>query len=213
MPENYNSSGGDTNEKKEIRTRRAVIFIFTVLGVFLLFFSLRNLNNKIYSPFGFTNESKTSLEDSDNEFLSNYLLQTSDTDGDGLSDYDEIYIYGTSAYLADTDSDGISDYDEIMRGSDPLCPEGQDCYGLNDPASLGNVNTLNATSSEEEIAGEDLAVLEEIISGQADPNFLRNLLLENGFSEEELSGISDEELQMAYFEVVSDQLGEVTEGE
>ncbi|MBI5465864.1 MAG: hypothetical protein HY974_01075, partial [Candidatus Kerfeldbacteria bacterium] len=33
-------------------------------------------------------------------------LQTKDTDGDGLSDYDELYIYRTSPYLPDTDSDG-----------------------------------------------------------------------------------------------------------
>lgn len=43
-----------------------------------------------------------------------------DTDGDGLSDTDEITIYGTSPVLADTDGDGISDYDEVItRGFNP----------------------------------------------------------------------------------------------
>ncbi|MBX3220925.1 MAG: hypothetical protein KF795_10420 [Labilithrix sp.] len=37
-----------------------------------------------------------------------------DTDGDGLSDVDEIKIHGTSPLLADTDGDGMSDYDEIV---------------------------------------------------------------------------------------------------
>ena len=43
-----------------------------------------------------------------------------DTDGDGLSDTDEITIYGTSPVLADTDGDGISDYEEVItHGFDP----------------------------------------------------------------------------------------------
>jgi alpha-tubulin suppressor-like RCC1 family protein len=43
-----------------------------------------------------------------------------DTDGDGLSNYDEIHLYGTSPLLRDTDGDGLSDYDEIFGfGFDP----------------------------------------------------------------------------------------------
>lgn len=38
-----------------------------------------------------------------------------DSDGDGLSDADEIASYGTSPLLADTDGDGISDFDEIVQ--------------------------------------------------------------------------------------------------
>ncbi|MBX3215143.1 MAG: hypothetical protein KF850_24115 [Labilithrix sp.] len=37
-----------------------------------------------------------------------------DTDGDGISDVDEIHVHGTSPLLADTDGDGMSDYDEIV---------------------------------------------------------------------------------------------------
>ncbi len=43
-----------------------------------------------------------------------------DTDRDGLSDYDERYIYGTSPYDQDSDNDGYSDYDEVKAGTDPL---------------------------------------------------------------------------------------------
>ncbi len=38
-----------------------------------------------------------------------------DTDGDSLSDYDEIYKYGTDPKKADVDGDGLSDYDEIFK--------------------------------------------------------------------------------------------------
>ncbi len=44
-----------------------------------------------------------------------------DSDGDGLTNYDEVNLYGTDPFLADTDSDGFSDYDEIViYATDPL---------------------------------------------------------------------------------------------
>ena len=42
-----------------------------------------------------------------------------DTDGDLISDYDEIYLYGTDPCLADTDGDGMDDRAEIVAGFDP----------------------------------------------------------------------------------------------
>ncbi|MBE0517047.1 MAG: hypothetical protein IBX41_06625 [Methanophagales archaeon] len=43
-----------------------------------------------------------------------------DTDGDGLSDGDEVHIYGTDPTKWDTDGDGLSDYEEIfIYGTDP----------------------------------------------------------------------------------------------
>lgn len=43
-----------------------------------------------------------------------------DTDNDGLTDGDEVNIYGTDPLKYDTDDDGISDGDEIALGTDPL---------------------------------------------------------------------------------------------
>jgi len=42
-----------------------------------------------------------------------------DSDGDGLKDGDEVFIYGTDPRLADTDGDGIDDGDEVANGTDP----------------------------------------------------------------------------------------------
>lgn len=36
-----------------------------------------------------------------------------DTDNDGISDYDEIYVYKTNPLLKDSDNDGLSDLDEL----------------------------------------------------------------------------------------------------
>lgn len=45
-----------------------------------------------------------------------------DTDGDGLSDYEEKYIYGTDPKNPDTDGDGMKDGNEVKRGRNPLGP-------------------------------------------------------------------------------------------
>ncbi|KKT77075.1 MAG: hypothetical protein UW70_C0004G0014, partial [Candidatus Peregrinibacteria bacterium GW2011_GWA2_44_7] len=47
-------------------------------------------------------------------------LSQLDTDGDGLSDYDEMVTYGTNKNLMDTDGDGYNDGVEVNEGTDPL---------------------------------------------------------------------------------------------
>jgi len=47
-----------------------------------------------------------------------------DSDGDGLTDYEEIYIYGTDPYDPDTDGDGLTDGEEVLLYmTDPLNPD------------------------------------------------------------------------------------------
>ncbi|WP_019795503.1 ArdC-like ssDNA-binding domain-containing protein [Streptococcus sobrinus] len=46
-------------------------------------------------------------------------LRTKDSDGDGLTDEEEL-ARGTNPYSADTDGDGISDGQEVAQGTDPL---------------------------------------------------------------------------------------------
>jgi len=47
-----------------------------------------------------------------------------DTDGDGLSDGEEVFVYGTEPGSADTDWDGVPDDEEILAGTDPLDADG-----------------------------------------------------------------------------------------
>jgi hypothetical protein len=75
---------------------------------------------------------------------------TVDTDGDGLYDQEEYYMYGTDITDTDTDDDQISDYDEVKANccNNPLedndddgCSNQQeflDRTDLNDDSSYGN---------------------------------------------------------------------------
>ncbi len=55
-----------------------------------------------------------------------------DTDGDGLTDWEEIYVYDTDPLDPDTDGDGLSDGDEVLvHDTDPLDPD-TDGDGLSD---------------------------------------------------------------------------------
>ena len=48
---------------------------------------------------------------------------TGDTDGDGLTDWQEIMQTHTDPREADTDGDGLTDYDEVAHGTNPLNPD------------------------------------------------------------------------------------------
>lgn len=55
------------------------------------------------------------------EFMSHTNPTIADTDGDGLSDGDEVLLHKTSPIVADTDHDLLSDGDEVnVHGTDPL---------------------------------------------------------------------------------------------
>jgi hypothetical protein len=68
--------------------------------------------------------------DSDRDLLPDHEENTTftdpydwDTDGDHLSDGDEVMIHGTNPLERDTDGDGVNDGEEVTWGSDPLDPE------------------------------------------------------------------------------------------
>lgn len=71
------------------------------------------------------------------EFLAGTSPHLADTDGDGLSDWIEIYARNTDPLRADTDGDGLNDSDELNRATDPRKPD-TDGDGLTDGYEVAN---------------------------------------------------------------------------
>ncbi len=122
-----------------------------------------------------------------------------DTDGDGLWDGHEEYVYHTRPTVADTDRDGFSDGIEVGAGSDPLkacsVPGDRDCDGFADDEELNagsNPDDANSDPSDQDgdglpwlveqvvsIDGERAEMCRAPVDGLKDPrfNFLRGGIL------------------------------------
>jgi len=130
-------------------------------------------------------------------------LSIKDTDLDGISDYDELYIFFTSPYLDDTDSDGYKDKDEIAAGTDPNCPKGKVCQEAPRPKTeVQSPETSDIANFEDFMnqASGDVSLtpgsdeLTEMLSSLT-PAQLRQLLIEAGAPADLLNNISDEQLK------------------
>jgi len=127
----------------------------------------------------FGNLSQGPHDDFDGDGISNwgeYLAGTDptspDTDGDGLTDYEEIWIYNTDPRIADTDGDGLSDGDEVLlHGTNPLLVD-TDGDGMNDKWELDHgfdpLDFLNPGATGD-ADGDGLTNLQESVHG-TDPN-------------------------------------------
>jgi len=157
------------------------ILFFGLAALVLGFFQFRyQINKDIFAKFQ-PNAAVSGPED----LLG---LKDKDTDQDGLSDYDELYFYLSSPYLQDTDSDGINDQKEVAVGSDPTCPEGQNCFAFWNP---GSASTQTNDAS-------DLFLSNQISSLQ-----LRETLKQAGMTDDELAQFTDEELMQLYQEALA----------
>ncbi len=67
------------------------------------------------------------------------VVDSRDTDGDGLTDGDEVFVYNTDGTDTDTDDDGLSDYDEVfVFVTDPNEPD-TDGDGLDDGQEIAGI--------------------------------------------------------------------------
>lgn len=84
------------------------------------------------------------IRDGDEVFIYYTSPLKADTDGDGLTDYDEIFTYKTSPIKFDTDADGLPDGEEIARKTNPLkLDTDEDRLSDGDEVQKFNTDALN----------------------------------------------------------------------
>jgi len=190
---------------------KAMFGVLVFLGVATLILGTLQLGKNINGTGSNTVANNTTVGAEETEKTIEQL-QTMDTDGDGLTDFNELYVYSTSPYLEDSDSDTFSDKDEIDQGFDPNCPKGQDCRGTTETqSSTDNTQTTEQnldssldTSVEEDTTTRVLTAEEKAQLQQLTPAEMRELLISSGkVTAEQLEGVSDEDLMAAMQEALA----------
>lgn len=217
----YDKQKDEVNMSKDRKIALGVLSAFSLLIIIIFFV---NLNDKLGKPFEVknSNSSKNSSVSStcadgncsneDKLSSENLDLKLVDTDGDSISDWDELFVYGTSPYLEDTDGDGLSDYEEVfVYKKDPLCPEGQNCYSTSNTAenssqtsaeaSYNNASSVLDNNSQTQLSEEE--ILSQLYN--ISPSELRSQLISAGFKKEDLDLINDNDLLDIYRKILSDQ--------
>lgn len=198
-----------SNLPKERKTGFVLLLVFGIIAVVL---GMLQIRNTVYAPFALSNKVPASVKEQIVDNNTDYQ-KVNDTDKDGLSDFDEQYVFGTSAYLYDTFGYGISDKDVVTRGF-ALCPRaGQSCAG--DPTTEGtNVVTSNTSTilgslpkieafgvAEQDFVGTPPPDLDKILT---DPQELRKLLLQTGkVDQDSLNKVSDKDLLLMVSQIIS----------
>ena len=130
--------------------------------------------------------------------------KTRDTDSDGLTDYDELYVFRTSPYISDTDSDGTGDKAEVYAGTNPNCPEGKTCTG-GDTASTAPT-LIEVPGSSTSVIGVSPDLTKQFNSAEDIQNYVKSItaaqirasLLASGIPQDKLDTITDEQMKVLF---------------
>ncbi|MFC1702876.1 hypothetical protein ACFLZO_00225, partial [Patescibacteria group bacterium] len=177
--------------------------IFVVIAAATFVFGYYRIHKNIILPLYqpesyFTIRTTQELEDERQK-----KLKEQDTDFDGISDFDELYVFRTSPFLEDSDSDGIGDGDEITNQTDPNCPRGKTCNQRSIASVLGQgaetvepgggtSSTFTPSGPQDDVpaAMSEEAIMEIVIETFGDPE---NLTPE--YIAEKLTSMESDELR------------------
>jgi hypothetical protein len=204
------------------RNQKIAVAVLGIFGVLVIVFWYVQFNRTLSQSLTHTNTADNTANsdtnvDSNGNVIANDAnkndarLKTQDTDGDGLSDWDELNTYKTSPYLADSDGDGYSDKNEIDSGNDPNCPQGQTCnhsetIAASSTDTTGLDSSLNSSVNSSSQSLNNTANNSASLPGSSnvDAASLRAALIASGqFDKNTLNNISDADLLKAYQGAIS----------
>lgn len=210
---------GENNEEREEKSeyyhqplnkgQKIAAIALALFALFIIALWSFQFQQSIRSPFQYNPDQGNAVSSEGLEVKREADLASKDTDGDGLNDYEELNVYGTSPYLEDSDSDGYDDKNEIESDNDPNCPVGVNCYGneLTAPAVIEENNTgvsADDLGTYNEMSAEETAGLETLMSGELNAATLRRILISYGMDETMLNQISDEDLLNSYKDIIQE---------
>jgi hypothetical protein len=225
MPEDYQDSNDDgTGSPKRAsfwssleKNQKIPLLALSVFAMAMIILWSVQLKNSLSEPFKYKGEATTdtSVTD-DSQANEEEALKSKDTDGDSLSDWDELNLYKTSPYLEDSDSDGFKDKAEIDAGKDPNCPAGRNCGVQAGQSNIASSSAASGAGSQSELdalnkmfdsaaaKSENILPPDEkaLLEGGADAASLRKVLLDSGMDKKVLDQISDADLIKTYKESV-----------
>lgn len=177
---------------KEQKIGFVLLLAFAILAIGL---GVLQIRNNIYSRFALNKEISASIKD---QVDTVDALRFRDTDRDGLSDFDELYVYGTSPYLPDTDGDSIQDGKEIQTKTNPLCAEGTDCEQSLEATEVSATSTIPL-----DLQAPATAPITDLEQAIKDPVQVRAMLIGAGVKKEIVDNYSDAELMQMIQEMMS----------
>lgn len=204
--------------KSFAKEQKAAFGLFVFIGIFALVFGMKSFGAHIRRPFELqilnAKTERTYLLEGERASEEEEKQKKTDTDEDGLMDYEELYVYKTSPYLSDSDSDNYNDKMEIDSGNDPNCPVGKDCGKVtvtsveseSEQASELLSGAEVGTSSTEETSSNDFVLdstndVQSFLSSLG-ADEIRSLLLEQGIPQETLDGLDDEVLIQTFQQAI-----------
>lgn len=210
----------DRNEPRQrpafTKHQKAGFALLIAIGFFGVIMGFRSFPANLRRPFELQLASYTGPEYqtlSEKESAEVERQKITDTDGDGLMDYDELYVYKTSPYLADSDSDGFDDKTELYSGNDPNCPQGKECgrtilqaedaAGADDNSQFLSGFFKVDPGTLEGVPLDSMADLQQFFASLGVEE-IRALLKSQGVPEETIAELDDDEL-MALFQAAIDQ--------
>ncbi len=208
-------------KKKKALTKeeKAVLFLLFVVSILGVSFGFKSFPATLSRPFevqlaSYTGVDFKTLSQQEEEEIARQ--KAADTDNDGLTDYDELYVYKTSPYLSDSDSDGFDDKTEIFSSNNPNCPEGKDCAGTSEGLEtassadtgnennniLSNVFNLNSGS----LGGVTFDSTQDIqdFLAKMSPEEIRSMLISQGVSKDVVDQMTDEQIKQLLSETIKE---------
>lgn len=200
--------------------QKVSVVLLSVVGIVTLGLSMYHLASAVTNPFRVTTSSlyqaKQIVGLTDAQVA--YAQKKTDSDGDGLSDWDETNVFHTNPYLRDSCGDGLPDNIRVITNHNVQCQD-------TTPPTQGIVNTSGLDANSNGIMGEGAGVaagLQASLQGASasgtllpastpaapslprDPAIIRQML-KGQVPDAELNSISDSDLLQLYDQAMAQE--------